>query len=232
MRDTTIILPARLNSGRVPRKLLQIINGETLLSRVWRACDKAGKQINAKVIVGVDSDELALECEDIGARWVMTPDCSNGSERVAKVAESLGYTNGDWIINIQADHADITPEAIVEFYHTLEYSHESYHTLYCGWEPLEDDRDGIVKVLVNNHNQALYFTRNPLKCAKKHSGIYGYTGAFLMRYLSWGVSEMEQAESLEQMRVLENGCNVSCVRLYESTGLSINTPEDLKKIAC
>lgn len=230
MRATMIVIPARLKSGRIPKKLLYRIDGETLLKRVWKACTDASYRLGCNVIVAVDDEELVKECVKIGVRWIMTGDCANGTERVARIAESIGYTNGDWVINVQADHADITPEAIVEFSSKLIYTNESYSTLYCAWEDLEYDNDGIVKVIVNKKNEALYFTRCNIPGAKKHSGIYGYTGAFLRRYLDWGIGKMEQFESLEQMRVLENGCSVKCFPLINSTGNSVNVPEDLRDV--
>lgn len=230
MRGTTIVIPARLNSGRVPRKVLQVIHGKTLLERVWTACADAGDVIKADVVIGADSPEVADTALSFGAKVVMTVDAANGSERVAQVARALGHINGDWLLNVQADHVGITKDAIVEFHGSLKYSHESYHCLYCAWEPItyieKMDRN-TVKVLVNKDGYALHFTRQPLPLAKKHAGIYGYTGAFLNRYLSWGVGEWEQSESLEQMRVLENGCSVRCTPLSVSTGLAINTPADL-----
>ena len=213
-REAVIIIPARLNSGRLKEKALIDINGKPLIRHVYERCYQTG----LKTYVATDSLEIA----ELFDNAIFTNEARNGSERVALAAEYLNLTNGDWIINVQGDKL-VDPKSVEFLYNKLEFTNETYHTLYC----MHEEYPGGVRVLVNNNEDALYFTRRRTPHSYHHCGIYAYTGAFLHRYLNWP-STWEHEEGLEQMRVLENGCRVKCFRYPNFSGVSVNDEESLR----
>lgn len=230
MRKTLIVIPARLHSSRIPRKVLADINGKPMIQVVYEHVVEAN--LEAEIIVAVDHPEVKEVVDGFG-QSMMTDNCVNGTERCARVCNEFGYTNGTWVINVQGDNAGLNPKALVKLHDNLIYSHDSIRSIYCMHEditPEEMHDDGIIKVVTNLNDEAVWFTRQPVPLADKHSGIYGYTAAFLHQYVKWGEGRFEQAERLEQMRVIENGGTISCKKLDFSSGLSINTPKDLEFI--
>jgi 3-deoxy-manno-octulosonate cytidylyltransferase (CMP-KDO synthetase) len=215
MRDTVIIIPSRLDSTRIPGKALIEIEGKPLIRNVLDRCLETG----IKTYVATDSTEIADVLYDENVILTGESDC--GTDRVAQAAKTLGLTNGDWIINVQGDKL-VEPECIEWFSKRLEYNHNSYHTLYC----MHEEREGGVRVLVNREGFATHFTRQDLKGSQGHCGIYGYTGAFLQRFVGFP-REWASFENLEQMRVLEEGCEVRCFGYPGFSGHSINYVEDI-----
>ena len=240
-----IVIPARLSSSRVPNKPLQMINGKTVVHRVWDRVMQATKIIqreipkaNIIVVVATESKKVVSEAESFGALAVITDGyAENGTERTYEIANRFNVSNHTLILNVQGDGYDVAPEAIAQLVNDMANEgainiNSRIRTLYCMYEPLpenERDNDSIVKVIVNNAGNATHFTRSYLPGAHKHCGIYGYYMPFLSFYKSWLGRKYENMESLEQMRVLEHGGIIHCFPLTacKTAGKSINIMDDL-----
>ena len=229
------IIPARFASTRFPGKPLVDIGGKTMIRRVYEQAIKAASL--SDVIVATDDQRIYNEVLSFGGRAVMTaPHHLNGTERCAEVASTLDV---DAVINIQGDEPFIHPEQI----DTLA-SLFSYHDFQIGTliKVCEDQsllaKPSIIKVTVNKGLQALYFSRSVIPYLRntdahptyyKHIGIYGYRSDILQEIVKLPSSPLELAESLEQLRWLENGYTIhTAVTIHES--ISIDVPEDLERV--
>lgn len=231
-----IIIPARLNSGRLPHKPMRTIDGTSIIEHTFTNTVKA--LCADRVIVAVDNVEVENHCRSFGAATVNTNgiEFNNGTERCAYIANQLGLGNSTAVINVQGDNWNVNPDAIDELATNLLHCHApvKHSTMFCMHEELKFDQlhdPSVVKVVVDNKDYALFFTRLPVRQSHKHCGIYGYHVSFLNYYMSMPSLRLEKAEALEQMRVLDNGGNVYCPKLKtaQTAGQSINCPDDLAK---
>jgi len=236
-----IVIPARLNSRRVPRKPLQVIKGGYVIEWTCRNAMVAAAELGAEVIVATDSEDVHRVVKRMGIRVIVTDDgdrrVENGTERLALVAEYLKLPLSEIVINVQGDNWEVSPIAIRQLAahmkaHSFGSLYRRHRTLYCLCEELADgdrDKNSIVKVVTCANDNALFFTRANVLHAHKHCGIYGQYVSFLHTYTQMEQRTLERNESLEQMRVLENGGIVCCPKLtgISTAGRSINVPEDL-----
>lgn len=211
-----VIIPARLGSTRLPRKVLADIHGKPLIWHVWNRVMQANKP--DAVYIATDADEVAQVAEAFGARVVMTsPDCRSGTERIAQAARSL---TADGIINVQGDEPLVDPQMIDSL---IENWDMSLADLITPVFPVHDISEvlnpNIVKVARDARGRALYFSRSPIPYVRDlpqdawlsraqfwgHIGVYGYTHAALSQYPELPVSPLETAEALEQLRFLDAG---------------------------
>lgn len=231
------VIPSRLASTRTPRKALALIQGKPMIQRVYEQAAKC--KTLSKLIVATDSDEIASVVKAAGGEIMMTdPNIKNGSERAAVVAEQ--YPEMDVIINLQGDEPFVKPEmltALVQPY--LDGEKPEMTTLAC---PLDFESEypnpNFVKAITDKKGYALYFSRSPIPYFRQkdyagdlpiyhHQGVYAFRKDFLKTYKSLAQTPLEQIESLEQLRVLENGYKIKvCVTPHRT--LEINTPEELK----
>jgi 3-deoxy-manno-octulosonate cytidylyltransferase (CMP-KDO synthetase) len=231
------VIPSRLASTRTPRKALALIQGKPMIQRVYEQAAKC--KTLTKLIVATDSDEIAAVVKNAGGEIMITdPNIKNGSERAAVVAKH--HPEMDVIINLQGDEPFVKPEmltALVQPY--LDGETPEMTTLAC---PLDLETEyptpAFVKVIVDKNNYALYFSRSPIPYFRQqdyqgelpvyhHQGVYAYRKDFLQVYKNLAPTPLEQIESLEQLRVLENGYQIKvCVTPHRT--LEINTPEELK----
>lgn len=236
--NSVIIIPARLASTRLPRKLLLSETGKSVLQHTYESASASRKA--TRVIVAADDDEIAKEVRSFGGEVIMTrPDHICGTDRVAEVAQSL---DAEIIINVQGDEPEISFEAIDLAISMLEENpHAPMATLATpirSSELLEDP--SCVKVVVSNHGQAMYFSRSVIPHPREwnesllaadppnffqHVGLYGYRREFLLEIPGLPVSQLEKIESLEQLRVLFNG-NTILVGMIDHPIAGIDTPED------
>jgi 3-deoxy-manno-octulosonate cytidylyltransferase (CMP-KDO synthetase) len=237
--NVSVVIPARLASTRLPRKVLADLGGRPVLRHVW---ERAARMRRAtEVLVATDSEEVARAVAGWGGQFVLTsPACRSGTERIASILDGL---RGDFILNVQGDEPFIEPallEALVERFATAGgdlvtpvYPIRDYDTLA---------NPAVVKVARTADGRALYFSRSPIPHLRGvqpeqwaeqgtywgHLGVYGYARAALARYPALPESALEAAESLEQLRFLEAGF---CIQTVETNyhAVAIDTPADLER---
>jgi len=232
------IIPARFASSRFSGKPLVDIGGKTMIQRVYEQAKKASAL--SEVIVATDDKRIFNAVKSFGGIVVMTASHhANGTERCAEIAQKY-EDNFDAIINIQGDEPFIFPEQINQLAQLFLNDKVQIGTLI---KKIEDPKDlvtsSIIKVVVNKNGEALYFSRNKIPFIRneedtthtfyKHIGIYGYRKEVLKEIVQLPVSSLEKAESLEQLRWLENGYKITTGNT-EFESHSIDVPEDLKRI--
>ncbi|MFM2199851.1 MAG: 3-deoxy-manno-octulosonate cytidylyltransferase [Verrucomicrobiota bacterium] len=232
------ILPARWGSTRFPGKPLHLIAGKPLIQHVWERCQSSTKL--AEILVATDDERIVSAVNAFGGKAVMTsPDHPTGTDRLAEVAKQVpGATH---ILNIQGDEPLIDPALIDQLAQAL-IDDPGLHMVTAA-NPL-DPADpavadpNVVKTVLKQNGHALYFSRSPLPYFRnpvpglqvlRHKGIYGYRRDFLETFVTWPPSPLEQAESLEQLRALENGANIR-VLLTNDTSPGVDTPEQALEI--
>jgi 3-deoxy-manno-octulosonate cytidylyltransferase (CMP-KDO synthetase) len=226
------IIPARWGSTRFPGKPLHLIAGKPLLQHVWERCRRAKKL--AQVIVATDDFRIAEAAFAWGAEVAMTSAHHlSGTDRIAEIAAKTKQFAH--IINIQGDEPMIDPKLIDRLVRALQRDREL--EMITAAHPFTDPREAEsphqVKVVVNSRNEALSFSRAlppaSLSLPLRHQGIYGYTRDLLLRFVRWKTSPLERAESLEQLRALENGVRIKVV-MTESGSPGVDTPEDARMV--
>lgn len=235
------IIPARYASSRFPGKPLCLINGKTMLQRVFEQASKSKKLTH--IIIATDDERIREHAESIGAKVVMTaPEHPSGTDRCYE-AFKLSGINAHYIINIQGDEPFLEPEQIDELAQACDGTSEllTQMTACNDYSVLSDK--GEVKICLNQHQEALYFSRQLIPAIKgkpeqewplhhtyyRHVGMYAYRSDILEAITRLQPSALEQAESLEQLRWLEAGYKIKCVNTtYESH--CIDTPEDIEKV--
>ena len=229
------VIPARLESQRLPRKLIRKIDGKFLIQYVYENAKKAHKP--AQVLVACDSPELKQVVESFGGEAVMTSaHHQSGTERLAEVA---GSAHADVFVNLQADEPLLHASTIDDLISAMEVDRGCLMATAC--IRLRDEHEfqnpNVVKVVKNKKDEALYFSRAPIPHDRdkgpvdffKHLGIYAYRRDFLLKIPGLPASDLERREKLEQLRVLDNGYSIKVLETaYDSIG--VDTEEDLKKV--
>jgi 3-deoxy-manno-octulosonate cytidylyltransferase (CMP-KDO synthetase) len=239
---TLIVIPSRFQSSRFEGKPLADIDGKSMVQRVY---DQAGKCREAdKCIVATDDKRIADHVSDFGGNVEMTsPDHQSGTDRCAEVAER--FPEYDIIVNVQGDEPFIDPNQIDEL--ILFLKNERNIQIATQKKKIVNSDElfspNTVKVVSNENQQALYFSRAPIPYFRglkgdewckncdyfKHIGLYAFTRKKLMEIKDLPISCLEKTESLEQLRWLENGHAIGVIETtYPSIG--IDTPEDLERI--
>ena len=227
------IIPARWGSTRFPGKALHLIAGKPLLRHVWERCRRAKKL--DKLIIATDDFRIAEAAFDWGAEVAMTsPNHASGTDRIAEVAKKLKQFAH--VVNVQGDEPLIDPKLIDRL--VREMQRDKKLEMITAAHPFEDARDADsphqVKVVLDQKGHALYFSRAAIPASGslyfRHQGIYGYTRDLLLRFVRWKTSALERAESLEQLRALENGVRIRVV-MTGSGSPGVDTPEDAKAVA-
>lgn len=227
------LLPARWGSTRFPGKPLHLIAGKPLIQRVWERCQSA--KTLSEILVATDDERIATAVEAFGGKAVMTsPDHPTGTDRLAEAIQAIPQATH--ILNIQGDEPLIDPALIDELAQAL-IDDPTLHMVTAA-NPLDPadpavSDPNVVKVVLKQNGHALYFSRSPLPFFRnpvpglqvlRHKGIYGYRRDFLETFVTWPPSPLEQAESLEQLRALENGANIR-VLITNDTSPGVDTPE-------
>lgn len=230
------VIPARYASTRLPGKPLSMIAGKPMIQHVYeRACQA---QMPDEVIVATDNELVERAVTAFGGKAVMTsPDHPSGTDRLAEVA--LMYPDVDVIVNVQGDEPMIPPEVIDNLAKAFEADAElNMATMKVAMDEADYDNPAAVKVVTDLNGYALYFSRSLMPYPRnkpegykvyKHVGIYAYRRNFLLKYAALQPTPLEKAESLEQLRALENGYKI---KVLESTfkGIGVDTPEDLAAV--
>jgi 3-deoxy-manno-octulosonate cytidylyltransferase (CMP-KDO synthetase) len=222
------IIPARWASTRFPGKPLHLIAGNPLVQHVWERC-KQCKKLDT-IVIATDDLRILEACHHFGAEAVMTsPDHPTGTDRIAEAASA--FPDASYIINIQGDEPLIEPSLIDQLADTL--IRDSSISMATAANPITDnalmDDPNVVKVVLAHNGDALYFSRSPLPYRRaespalklyRHKGIYAYRHDFLKQFVTWSPSPLELAESLEQLRALENNARINVlITTDESPGV-------------
>lgn len=231
------VIPSRIGSTRLPRKPLLEIQAKPMIQWVYENASRCS--ILDKVVVATDSSEIASVIKNINGNVVMTEqNLKTGSDRVAHVAEQ--YPDTDIVINLQGDEPFIKPqmlETLVSPYLAGERPHMTTLAYHLDKEPFYNSSDAV-KVIVDKNFDALYFSRSPIPYMRNmpdneipayhHMGLYAFTRDFLLKYTQMEQTPLEKAESLEQLRALENGYKIRVCLTPEKT-IDINTQEELQR---
>jgi 3-deoxy-manno-octulosonate cytidylyltransferase (CMP-KDO synthetase) len=231
--QAAVIIPARYASTRLPGKPLLDQTGKPLIVHV---AEQAAEAKTAKlVLIATDDQRIADAVEAHGFTAVMTrADHPNGSSRIAEAAASL--PDGiDIIVNVQGDEPEIDPNVIDRLIERIKVAGDMVATVVCPFGPGESvDNPNVVKVVVGKNGRCLYFSRSviphrrdadaPMPGFLKHLGIYAYRTHFLKLYASMEPTPAEQAEQLEQLRILEHGQPIGAIGV-ETAHQGIDTPE-------
>jgi 3-deoxy-manno-octulosonate cytidylyltransferase (CMP-KDO synthetase) len=236
------VIPARYASTRFPGKPLVIIDGMSMIQRVFVKAKQAASL--AGVYVATDDERIFNHVKDFGGDAVMTsPDHQSGTDRCMEVSSLLDETY-DIVINIQGDEPFIDALEIDKVANCFENNEIQIATLAKKISNIPDIfNKNTIKVVLNKDSEALYFSRSPIPFTRnfeennwlnhttyyKHIGIYAYRTDILAHITKLGQSSLEKAEALEQLRWLENGYKIK-VAITEMESFSIDTPEDLLKI--
>ena len=234
------IIPARYNSTRFPGKPLAMIKGKTMIQRV---CEQAWKSKLDAVVVATDDIRIADEVLKFGGKYVMTdPRHQSGTDRCCEAVHML-EERYDAVINIQGDEPFIDPRHIDLLVDMISRDDTQLASLVKRVEDAEDLFGSTkVKVVMDKTGKALYFSRNPIPFMQnmahekwmqkgrfyQHIGIYAYKTETLHQIAKMQPSALEQAESLEQLRWLENGLSIR-MAVVAGESISIDTPDDLAK---
>ena len=230
------VIPARYASTRLPGKPLKDIAGKPMICRVYDRASQA--ETLSGVLVATDDERILQAVESHGGRAMMTAkDHPTGTDRLAEVAAA--NPDVDLIINVQGDEPLIEPSLIDELGRAFDGDAELQMATVM--TPMEDEAEqknpNNVKVVTDKNGCALYFSRSLLPYPRndagtpvyKHIGIYAYRRDFLLAYAKMAPTPLERTESLEQLRALENGYKIKCIRT-NARFVGVDTPEDLAKV--
>jgi len=226
------VIPARLASQRLPRKMLREIGGRPLAVWVYQAVRKS--PLLEDVIIATDSEEILAACRkhSCNARMTSTKHRS-GTERVHEISQSIA---ADVYINVQGDEPMVRAEQIASLLQVMEHPGAQVGTLMTRAAKVDIPNPNAVKVVTDLSGRALYFSRATIPFDRdrtnppyfKHLGLYAYRKAALDRFVSLPESSLEKSERLEQLRFLENGIPIYCAETpYDSVG--VDTEEDLQR---
>jgi 3-deoxy-manno-octulosonate cytidylyltransferase (CMP-KDO synthetase) len=225
------VIPARLQSTRMARKVLRPIAGRPMVEWVWRAASASG--LMDPVVVATDAEEVADVCRARSIPVVMTSSaCPSGSDRVREVSRQI---DADIYVNIQGDEPTLTADFFPPLLDLFARPEVGVTTLSVRCSPEEFTNPNAVKVVTALDGRALYFSRATIPFDRdqvgfagyrKHLGIYAYRKAALERFASLPPSPLEKLERLEQLRLLENGIAIYVADAPRDT-IGVDTEEDL-----
>ncbi len=230
------VIPARLASTRLPRKMLREINGQLLIGLVYSAVRSS--PLLDDVVVATDSEEILKVCRQNGWKARMTSAAHrSGTERVHEVANSVAADAYEVYINVQGDEPLTRAEHIATLLAVMKDSAAQVGTLKIACVPADIDNPNAVKVVTDAAGRALYFSRATIPYDRdgtspryfKHLGLYAYRKPALDSFVSLPESALERSERLEQLRFLENGIAIHVGETpYDSVG--VDTEEDLGRV--
>ena len=237
-----VYIPARLASTRLPGKALLDLAGQSLLQRV-HACALASGA--SEVVIATDDAQIADHVRGFGGVVCMTdPAHESGTERLAEAVRLRGEAPGQIIVNLPGDEPFMPAAVIHQVAQALATSPGAEMATVC--EPLssiEEWRDpNIVKIVRDDADCALYFSRAPVPYPRdgeqlwqptgpfrRHVGLYAYRVRFLQTFVSWPPSALEQLERLEQLRAMTHGVRIVAPDAVKACGMGIDTPADLAR---
>jgi 3-deoxy-manno-octulosonate cytidylyltransferase (CMP-KDO synthetase) len=233
----TAIIPARMGSTRLPGKPLLDLCGKPIIQWVYERAQSTG--VFEGVLVATPDEDIIAAVQAFGGQAILTSiEHRSGSDRLAEVCRKM--ETGDIIVNVQGDEPLVDPKAVAQLAKALEKD----ESIRMGslMRPLDDSDDAddpnLVKVVVDKNGFALYFSRSRIPYVRDagtsvqvygHIGVYAYRRDFLLEFTSTAPTMLEKAESLEQLRAVENGHRI---KMIETTArpVGVDTPEDLERV--
>lgn len=242
-----VVIPARLDSTRLPRKVLRELHGRPMIQWVWDAARGSGAE---DVVIATDSAEVQKTCAAFGAAVALTsPRHNSGTDRINEVAQAGNWPADTIVVNLQGDEP-LMPAALVRQAAQLldEDASADIGTLA---HPIADEREwlnpNVVKVVTDTAGHALYFSRAPIPWQRdgssvarprmpagracRHIGIYSYRVTALARFSALPPAELEQIEALEQLRALANGMVIRVGIAQTPPPRGVDTEDDLRAVA-
>ncbi len=255
----TVLIPARLASTRLPNKPLADIGGIPMVVRVAQRVSSADPGAQPmRVVVAADDRSITDACTQFGVESVLTrSDHASGSDRLAEACDLLALDDTHIVVNVQGDEPLIEPSLVGAVATLLfERADASMSTAAHPIAALEDFLNpNVVKVVIDAHAYALYFSRAPIPFARdnakdawwknpqgparqallaaaplRHIGIYGYRAGFLRQFPQLPAAPLEQVEALEQLRALWHGHRIAVHLTREDPGPGVDTPHDLERV--
>jgi 3-deoxy-manno-octulosonate cytidylyltransferase (CMP-KDO synthetase) len=241
-----IVIPARMASQRLPGKPLAKLAGHSLIEHVYRCAQRSAAQ---QIVIATDDESIAAHVRGFGASAILTSSLhQSGSDRIAEVATRLRWADDTIIVNLQGDEP-LMPAACLDQVAILLQSAAPVEMASLYWPVTEtgEARDpNVVKVVVAQNGNALYFSRSllpyPRDCIDleqamqqgmrwyRHVGLYAYRTGALKRLTALPPTPLEQAEKLEQLRMLESGGQIKMAEAVEFIPPGVDTPEDLQRV--
>ena len=236
---TIIVIPARLESSRLPQKVLADIAGKPMLWHVYHCCQQVTKA--SEIHIATDSKLIAQAVNNWGGKvWLTDSNCASGTERIVAILDQL---DGDIVVNVQADQPFIQGELLNQLIEIFEQS-TPIPDIVTPIYPLNSEKlvdPNLVKVIRRHDGYALYFSRQPLPYVRDiplqqwatsaafwgHIGIYGYRRTVLEQYHLLPPSPLESAEKLEQLRFLQAGTNILTF-ITNHIPIAVDTATDLE----
>jgi len=238
--DFSVIIPARYASSRLPAKLIEDINGKSLIEHTYlNALQSSAK----RVIIATDDERINSIAKGFNAEVCMTNIThTSGTSRLSEAVNSLEFDDDEVVVNVQGDEPMLSSEVINQVANNLVHNEMHVATL-C--EKIESKSlyfdPNCVKVVFNPGGKALYFSRSPIPAFRnneeidlsiccRHIGIYAYRVSFLKKYSQMDNSILEKAEKLEQLTFLNAGIDIHVELACGSAGYGIDTKDDLIKV--
>jgi 3-deoxy-manno-octulosonate cytidylyltransferase (CMP-KDO synthetase) len=227
------VIPSRLASTRLPRKMLREISGKPLIGMVYEAVRSA--TLLADVIIATDSGEILSACRANGWKAEMTSSAHrSGTERVHEISQRVA---ADVYINVQGDEPLVRPEQIATLLRVMENPAAQVGTIMTPAVGVDIPNPNAVKVVTDLEGRALYFSRATIPFDRdgtrpkyfKHLGLYAYRKAALDKFVTLPESSLEKSERLEQLRFLENGISIF-VGETPHDSIGVDTEEDLQRV--
>lgn len=248
MADFKIVIPARYGSTRLPGKPLLPIAGKPMIVHVCERALEAGDE----VFLATDDERIGLAVADLPVKAVMTrPDHASGTERIAEVADLMGWPDDTIVVNLQGDEPLMRPALIRDLATALAGQQVAQvATLAAPIRELDEVfAPQAVKTVLDRQGYALYFSRAPIPWNRdgfasgpahatlpddfpwlRHIGIYAYSAGFLRRYVRWPASQLEAVEALEQLRILWQGERILVLPVDQAPHAGVDTEGDLRRV--
>lgn len=229
----TVLIPARMESSRLPEKPMIKIHGVPMIVHVAKRCELYANAQN--VIVCTDSAEIILECDKYGVKSLNTRnDHKNGTSRIAEAARELNMDDNEIIIDVQGDEPLVTPGYIQSVH---EFMIKTPYDCCVPYQASEEFNNPNRVKIVSSGNRIIYFTRSdapyyfstPFKGFKKHLSIVGFRQKALRDYTDLPLGDLEETEQIELFRFIENNISVGTFQMYGNS-TSVDTQKDLELV--
>ena len=243
MTNFVVVIPSRYASARLPGKPLREINGKSMIQHVY----ERGVESEAReVIIATDDERIAAAAESFGANVCMTSAShQSGTERIAEVADMLGWDDTQIVVNLQGDEPSMPAALISQCAELLVDESADIATLASPFLSREDfESPNCVKVICDDNRNAIYFSRAvipyaqaveqqglAIESALHHHGIYAYRCGVLRKFVNSAPSSLELSEQLEQLRALSLGMTIKLGVPAVRPGIGVDTEGDLRRAA-
>jgi len=239
-----LVIPARYSSTRLPGKALKDVAGKPLLQWVFDTAKESGAE---SITIATDDERIRAAAEKFGADVCMTSaKHRSGTDRIAEVVSEKGWEDDAVVVNLQGDEPFMPAVLLDQVAETLESHERAVMSTVCHVIDNENDYSdaNVVKVVIDKNGYALYFSRasipwhrdaissgiTPEIPGHRHIGLYAYRAGFVKQYSQWQPCDLEEAESLEQLRVLWNGYKIAVCEAAELPGPGVDTEGDLERV--